>query len=302
VLVRIPSGTGSAGTARRLAAAGVIRNATVFLWYARLHGEAGRFRAGEYRLSPNLTADEIIRRLQRGGHDTADYAVTVPEGWTLKQIAAALEQKRIVPESAAFLALVKESNPPLHAPFQLPSVGLEGYLFPDTYQFVPNASPLKVAQTMLDRFTIAFFDKHRAELEQSDHTLHEIVTIASLIEREAEVERDRPRIAGVIENRLRRNMMLDIDATVLYALGYHKDRVLYKDLEVDSPYNTYRHKGLPPGPIASPGLPSLEAALHPEKHDFLFYVASPDGSHIFTRTEVEHNAAVARMRALREAR
>lgn len=302
VLVRIPSGVGAAGTARRLAAAGVIRNATVFLWYARLHGEAGRFRAGDYRLSPSLTAGEIIARLRRGGHDNDDHTLTVPEGWTLKQIAAALSRKGIVRDSTAFLALVSEPNPPLRAPFPLPKTGLEGYLFPDTYQFLPNAGPRKVAQAMLDRFTAAFYDRHRAEIEQSGHTLHEIVTIASLIEREAETEPDRPRIAGVIENRLRRSMKLDIDATVLYALGRHKDRVLYKDLEVDSPYNTYRHKGLPPGPIASPGLPSLEAALHPEKHDFLFYVASPDGSHVFTRSEPEHNAAVARMRALRGTR
>jgi UPF0755 protein len=152
---------------------------------------------------------------------------------------------------------------------------------------------------MLDRFTAAFFDKHRADIERSSHTLHEIVTIASLIEREAEVEQDRARIAGVIENRLKRNMKLDIDATVLFALGRHKERVLYRDLQVASPYNTYRHKGLPPGPIAAPGLPSLVAALHPESHDFLFYVAAPDGSHVFTRTEAEHNAAVARMRSLR---
>jgi len=299
VVVHIPTGTGAAGTATRLEKAGVIRNATVFLWYARLRGDAGRFRAGDYRLAPSLTADEIIARLRRGGMDSEDRAITVPEGWTLKQIAAALEEKGIVRSGADFLSLVKRKYTGLKAPFPLPEVGLEGYLFPDTYRFMPDSRPEKVAQAMLDRFTTAFYDKRRSEIDHSGHSLHEIVTIASLIEREAEVPQDRARIAGVIENRLNRNMRLDIDATVLYALGHHKERVLYKDLEVASPYNTYRHKGLPPGPIASPGLPSLDAALNPDKHDFLYYVASPDGSHIFTRTEAEHNVQVAKMRALR---
>lgn len=302
VLVHIPSRTGAAGTANLLQRAGVIRNATVFLWYSRLRGEAGRFHAGDYRLSPSYTADEIITRLRRGGGDSEAIAITVPEGWTLKQIASALEQKGILRDGDAFLAMVKSTHPPLKAPFALPNIGIEGYLFPDTYRFTPNAPPENVAQAMLDRFTTAFFDKRRADIERSDHTLHEIVTIASLVEREAKVERDRARIAGVIENRLRNHMRLDIDATVLYALGHHKERVLYKDLEVASPYNTYRHKGLPPGPIASPGIPSLEAALNPEKHGFLYYVASPDGSHVFTRTEAEHNAAVARIRAMRSSK
>jgi len=296
-VVHIPARSGSAVVAEKLQEAGVIRNAHVFLWLARLTGDAGRFQSGDYRLSPSMTSREIIAHLRRGGLDGNDKTVTIPEGWTLKQIAAALSEKGVVKDGAAFLAFVMRRDSPLSAPFPLPEAGLEGYLFPDTYRFEANTRPEKVAQAMLDRFTTAFFDQHRAEVERSGHSLHEIVTIASLIEREAEVERDRPRIAGVIENRLAKNMKLDIDATVLYALGHHKSRVYYKDLAVDSPYNTYRHKGLPPGPIASPGLPSLMAALSPEKHDYLFYVASPDGSHIFTRTEAEHNAVVARLRA-----
>ncbi len=304
VTVAIPARSGSAAIADRLQRSGLIRNAFVFLWYARIHGDAGRLKAGVYRLSPSMTVGEIIARLKGGGADADDKTVTIPEGWTVIQIAGALASKGIVRDSQSFLSIIKRPNSvkdsPLKAPFPLPDTGLEGYLFPDTYRFAPSTPPAKVAQAMLDRFTAAFFDKHRADIERSGHSLHELVTIASLIEREAEVERDRARIAGVIENRLNRNMKLDIDATVLYALGHHKDRVLYKDLQVASPYNTYRHKGLPPGPIASPGLPSLEAALSPEQHDFLFYVASPDGSHVFTRTEAEHNAAVARMRNLQK--
>jgi UPF0755 protein len=152
---------------------------------------------------------------------------------------------------------------------------------------------------MLDEFTRRFYEPHKEEIARSQHSLHEMVTIASLIERETHVSEERARIAGVIENRLRRGMRLQIDATVLYALEKHKSRVLFRDLQVDSPYNTYRHAGLPPGPIASPGLPCLLAALHPEQHDYLFYVVGPEGSHVFSRTEAEHRRAVMRMKALR---
>lgn len=149
---------------------------------------------------------------------------------------------------------------------------------------------------MLTNFSARFARPNQAAIASSGHTLHELVTTASLIECEAKAPQDRPRIGGVIENRLRKKMRLEIDATVLYALGHHKDRVLFKDLTVDSPYNTYRHRGLPPGPIASPGLPSLEAALHPEQNDFFYYVARPDGTHIFTRTIQQHHAAIQQVR------
>jgi UPF0755 protein len=150
---------------------------------------------------------------------------------------------------------------------------------------------LQVIDTMLSNFSTRFARPYRVEVGRSGRDLHAIVTIASLIEREAKVPQDRARIAGVLDNRLRRGMRLEVDATLDYAYGYHKTRVLYKDLEVASPYNTYRHKGLPPGPIANPGLAALQAALHPERNAFLYYVARPDGAHIFSRTPDEHAAA-----------
>jgi UPF0755 protein len=299
VAVVIEPGTGSARVAEILQEKGLIHSAFVFLWYARLHGDAAHLKAGEYSLSPSMTAEQVIARLKRAGSDAEDKRVTIPEGFTLSQIADTLAAKGIVPNKEDFLKVVKSGSSGLKAPFELPSSGLEGYLYPDTYRLAVNSPPSKVAQLMLDTFATSFYDKHKDAINQSGHSLHEIVTIASLIEREAEVPQDRARIAGVIENRLKRHMKLDIDATVLYALGHHKNRVMYKDLQVKSPYNTYRHIGLPPGPIASPGLPSLEAALAPERHDFLFYVATPDGSHVFARTEAEHNKNVARLRALK---
>lgn len=297
VRVVIPPDSGAPRVAHILAQDGVIRNATAFLWYARLHGEAGKLKAGRYRLAPNMTLDEIIDRLKRGGSETEDRTVTIPEGYTLGQIAEALQTKGVIADPQAFLQIVKSKNPGLTAPFKLPKTGLEGYLYPDTYRFLPNSRPERVAQAMLDSFTKQFYEPNQDAIARSGHSLHQIVTIASLIEREAEVPQDRPKIAGVIENRLRRHMRLQIDATLDYAHGHHLSRVLYKDLAIKSPYNTYRYAGLPPGPIASPGKASLEAALHPEHSDYLYYVAGPNKAHIFARTEAEHNQNVARVRA-----
>lgn len=301
VTVVVPPRTGSAEIADLLARRGLIRNALLFRLYAGMRGTTRRWKPGEYRLSPDMTAAEIAQRL--AGAETnepgAERSVTIPEGFTLQQIAERLEAQHLVPDAAAFLADARRKPTGFSAPFPLPESGLEGYLYPETYQFAADSSPNDLAQTMLDRFTNAFYEPNRGELAQSGHSLHEIVTIASLIEKEAKIEEDRARIAGVIENRLHKGMRLQIDATVLYALGYHKNRVMYADLKTESPYNTYRHAGLPPGPIASPGLASLKAALHPENHDYLFYVAGSGGAHIFTRTEAEHNAAIARLRQRR---
>ena len=145
---------------------------------------------------------------------------------------------------------------------------------------------------MLGNFSTRFFRPYQQEIQSNKKSLHQIVTEASLIEKEARVEADRARIAGVLENRLKRRMLLQVDATVLYALGKHKSRVLYRDLEVKSPYNTYRNRGLPPAPIASPGIPSLEATMRPEQHHYLYYVARPNGEHIFTTTSAEHQRAI----------
>lgn len=299
VLVEIPPGSSALEVAQTLERRGLIRSAPVFLWYVSWRGDRHRLKAGRFRLAPNLSAAQVLDRLKRGDPAADDILVTIPEGFTLRQIAETLEAKGVVADRKAFLRLVQSKAPPLSAPFSLPEGGLEGYLYPDTYRFAPQSRPEQVAQAMLDRFVEAFYERHRAAILRSKHSLHEIVTIASLIEREARVPQDRAAIAGVIENRLQRGMRLQIDATVLHALGRHKERVLYKDLATESPFNTYRHAGLPPGPIACPGAASLEAALNPQRHDYLYYVAAPDGTHRFTRTLTEHQQAVRQMRALR---
>jgi UPF0755 protein len=166
---------------------------------------------------------------------------------------------------------------------------LEGYLFPDTYQVPLGADERALIRLQWERFGQIW--SPLAKQYQTKLSRHEVVTLASLIEREAKVDADRRPISGVLRNRLERGLRLEVDATILYALGQHKSRLLYRDLEVDSPYNTYRHAGLPPGPIANPGRASLEAALNPAQTDCLYYVARSDGTHIFSRTLAEHNRA-----------
>lgn len=295
VTVNIKPGSDARTIARTLESKHLIRSEAMFLWVAYRRDALHRMKSGRYRLAQDLGPAEIVERLKKGPDD--ERTVVIPEGFTLSQISERMKSRGVIKDRDEFVRILRNRKPEVTAPFPLPSNGLEGYLFPDTYLFAPNTKPQKVAQTMLDNFTRQIYDKHRAEIKGNRYSLHEIVTIASLIEREAEVPQDRAKIAGVIGNRLRKHMLLQIDATVLYALGRHKSRVLYKDLEVRSPYNTYVHKGLPPGPIASPGEASIVAALSPERHNYLYYVASSDGSHIFTRTEAEHNAAKARVNA-----
>ena len=305
VNVQVERGKGVAGIGETLAQSGVIRSALAFQFYVRWHGAGSRLRAGRYALSGSMSLARILRTLEQGpGHGGGDrLRVTVPEGFTLTQIAEALEAKGVC-DATAFRDLASQPGAWTHwdVGFALPQSTLEGYLYPDTYDFLPHTPPEDIAKEMLLNFSRRFARPKEQEIAAGGHSLHEVVTLASLIEREARVPADRPRIAGVLENRLKQGMKLEIDATVLYALGHHKDRVLYKDLEIDSPYNTYRHAGLPPGPIASPGMAALDAALHPEANDYLYYVAQKSGEHFFSRTLAEHDAAVRKIRAERKLR
>ena len=295
VRVQIARGAAVHTVAAELERDGLIRSAFLFAWRAR----GATLRPGYYDLQPTEPPRDILRRLERG--DIATIRVTFPEGFTTRQIAHRLAEKGVVANEQAFLTLVTTQGNTLHASFA-PPANLEGYLFPDTYRFPVGSTDTETAQQMLGEFDHLVVQSHADDIRASGRSLHDILTVASLVEGEAETDADRPRIAGVIYNRLARQMRLEIDATVQYAQGFHKSRLLYRDLAVDSPYNTYKISGLPPGPICSPGLPSIEAALHPEASEYLFYVAGPDGkSHIFSRTLAEHNANVARMRRLRRA-
>ena len=300
VPVTIPRGANSLDIGRLLTRQGVVRNPYAFALQTRLTGANRELRAGRHDLYSDMPLEQVVETLAQkadAGVDENGLRVTIPEGYTLRQIADTLGAKGVCSASEFYrLATDQAFIAGLQSDFALPRNTLEGYLFPDTYTFKSNTTPAAALQAMLTNFGAHFARPYQQEISAGGRALHNVVTIASLIEREARVDADRARIAGVIDNRLKRNMRLEIDATVLYALGRHKSRVLYKDLRVNSPYNTYRHAGLPPGPIASPGLPCLLAALNPESNPFLYYVARPDGSHIFTRTPAEHQAAIRQAR------
>ncbi len=288
VVVVIPAGADAARVAELLHRHGVLRSPWVFRLWARWRGLEGRIQAGEYRFSPTEGVEAILQRLAAG--DVVRHRVTFPEGLTAEEVARRLEEHGVV-DAQAFLAEVARADRYWIPEMEGNTTGrVEGYLFPDTYQFPGGYPPDRVVAAMLERFREATAPLW-AQPRPLGLTPHAVVTVASLVEREARHDFERPRIAGVLYNRLRRGMPLQVDATVLYALGRHKERVLYHDLEVDSPYNTYRRAGLPPGPIANPGLASLQAALKPEAHDYLYYVARPDGTHVFTRTLQEHERA-----------
>lgn len=294
VLVEIERGSGASAIARQLEERGLIRSAAAFEILLSLSGQAGSLRAGHYELSPTMDAAKVAQTLASG--EVAVRRVTIPEGLRLGEIAERLAQAGLVSEEE-FLEAAVPSNLAGQAQVELPEDSLEGYLFPETYDFEVGTSATDTAARMLRELDDQFAKPHEQQIAASTLSLHEIITLASLVEREAKTPEERELIAGVLTNRLDRGMLLQCDATVQYALGEHKARLTYDDLKMESSYNTYLHKGLPPGPIAAPGLASLTAALSPAQTDFLYYVAKPDGGHVFSKTYDEHLAAIAQIRS-----
>ena len=280
----------------RLQHEGLLRSGFAFQVGIRRWGLAGKLKAGYYRLAPTMSAREIAEVIASG--ETATEKVTFPEGFTVKQIAERLDETGLCAEKDFLAAAVPAnvSEIPLPTGNSLSAQSLEGYLFPATYVFEYGTEPPALVRAMTQTFRSRVTEGMADDLARSHHMLHEVVTVASMIEREARVEKDRPLIASVIYNRLQKGMRLQIDATVLYALGEHKERITRQDLQVDSPFNTYRRKGLPPHAICNPGAASIRAALRPAKTDYLFYVARPDGSHVFTKTYEEHLKAIRAIR------
>lgn len=288
VIVQIPRGASAGDIGRVLAGRGVIRSALGFRLLAHFAGNSARLQPGAYKLSPSMTPLAVLDKIAKG--DAYALWITCPEGFTIRQIGKRLEVEG-AGDADRFCRLAGFCGASFPTSFPHPLDSLEGYLFPDTYLAPVGEPEEKFIREMLACFERKVAVPLAADISASGMSLHEVVTFASLIEREAKIPKERALVSAVLRNRLRRNMRLECDATVLYALGRHKNRVLYRDLDVDSPYNTYRYAGLPPGPIANPGLASIRAALHPARVDYLYYVARPDGSHIFSRTFAEHQRA-----------
>ena len=286
VRITVKEGASVEAVAQEIESKGVIRSARVFA----LAGKGAVIKPGIYDIAPSESVARILSRLQKG--DVVTVRVTFPEGFTAAQVAKRLAKNGLCDE-ATFLELVTKRGDTVNA--DLPK-NLEGYLFPDTYRFPIGATETQIAERMTANFDTVFVVPNRADIEASGRSLADLVTIAAMVEREARVAKDRPLIAGVIYNRLRRGMRLQIDATVQYARKQHAARLLYRDLEVESPYNTYRVAGLPPGAICNPGNASLDAALRPASHTDLFYVATADGSHVFSETYAGHQANIRAVR------
>lgn len=302
--VEIPIGSSVTGISEKLEASGIIKNAKVFKYYVKFKNEAG-FMAGEYELSPSMEIPEIINRLKTGKVlQQAAFQLTIPEGKQLREIAQIMAKAVNKPEDEVFnqlndrpfiqtlmakypdLLTTDILNPNIKYP-------LEGYLFPATYPFYKqNPTIEEMVVTMLDQ-TRKVITPYLADSSDEEITAHQLLTMSSLIEEEATEKADRKKISSVFYNRIEQGMPLQTDPTVLYAQGKHKERVLYEDLEVDSPYNTYKHKGLPPGPIANAGKDSLDAAVNPADTKHLYFLATAEGDVIFTNTLDEHNAAKA---------
>jgi UPF0755 protein len=293
--VVIPRGASARHIARLLADAGLVRSAWAALVTARALGVAERLQHGEYALRPAQSTAEILRAIASG--EQVRHRITVPEGYTVVQVADLLASEGLV-DRERFLRLALHAGRTLRRPTLagLPVDSLEGYLFPDTYQFTRGLDEAAVLARFLDRFDEAVGPDLRAAAAARGLSLHQLLTVASMVEREARVADERPVVAAVIYNRLARGMRLEIDATVLYAVGTHKSSLTAADLAVDSPYNTYRREGLPPGPIANPGLAAIAAAASPADVPYLYYVLRPDGRHHFSRTLEEHLDAVRRYR------
>lgn len=289
--INIPPASSAAGIAALLKSQELIRNEDFFLAYCRHKGLDSHLKAGHYRFSRSQGVAEIAAAIAEG--KVVQMSFTIPEGYTVNQVGELLVSRGICSSEAWKQAVLRNYDFKFLEGQNRAAVKhpLEGFLFPDTYVIDETTSAQEIVKTMLERFETVW-DQQFAQLANSQNrSVVEVVTTASLIEEEAQVAAERSRVSGVIRNRLDQNMLLQIDATVLYALGANKNLVTYADLEVKSPYNTYLHPGLPPGPITCPGQAAIQAALAPETHQYLYYVARGDGSHEFTSTFQEHLAA-----------
>lgn len=272
--------------AAELKAQSVVRSALLLSEYLRVRGLARRINAAEYTFAPHETLPEIAAILESGGRPPTTW-ITIPEGFTALQIAQRLSDMRL-PAATDFMHVVRTRSVRFGA---ARSNGLEGYLYPETYQITREASAEDVASLMTEQFGRELPRDYAVAAKRLGYSLPQIVTIASIIEREAKADAERPVMAGVYYNRLRSNMPLEVDATIEYALPKHKYALSFRDLAVESPYNTYTHVGLPPTPISNPGRRSILAALRPRPTSYLYYVYCGKGRHEFSNTLAEQQAA-----------
>ena len=300
IVVDIPIGSGVTTIAQTLEDKGLVKSAKVFKYYVKFKNETN-FMAGEYHMSPSMTITEIIDSLKTGKiMQEPVFTLTIPEGKQLKEIAEIIAKEtkqnkaeiwKQLNDETFIQKLMEQYSDILTTEVWAKNIKypLEGYLFPATYSYYEESPSLEeIISVMLDK-TESIVNAYKTEIDRDNMTVHQFLTMASLIEEEATKNVDRKKIASVFFNRIETGMPLQTDPTVLYALEKHKERVLYEDLEVDSPYNTYQNVGLPPGPIANAGTVSMEAAIHPDDTEYLYFLAAADGKVYFSKNLDEHN-------------
>ena len=293
VIFEVREGMHGGQVAHELAVQGLLKDEFSFRMLLRFHPQGKSVRVGVFRLSPADTPMHLFEELQTAKPLTRK--ATFPEGLVIDQVAEIALRAQLIKDASLFRQMARHDGKSFGALFP---VNLEGYLLPDTYEFPYKCDEKVVLQRFTDEFRAhvePLWEKHRAKCPLK--SLNEVVILASLVERESQVDRERPLIAGVYVNRIRKGMRLECDATIQYALGKQKPILTFDDLKIDSPYNTYRVEGLPPGPIANPGLASLKAAMVPTPSKYFFYVRNDiknDGSHVFGKTYEEHMANCSR--------
>lgn len=296
IIIDVSENVKSGEMAKILKENGVIKYPWAFNLYSSLK-KSTDFKSGKFELDSSMDYGQIIDNLKRVSTYRETVKVTIPEGYSLNQIAELMEETMVCSkEEFLETAATYKYKHAFLKDIPMTSNRLEGYLFPDTYEFYKNDKTINVINKMLNNFNNKYSEDVIKAADKSGKTMHEILTIASMVEREAVLESEQKTIAGVIQNRLNNSgkfPYLNIDATIQYALGNHKTALTAEDLKIDSPYNTYTRKGLPPGPICNPGMGAILAAISPEQHKYYYYVATGEenGSHIFSKTLEEHNSA-----------
>ena len=287
VEVQVERGEAFSSVVRKLKAKAVIRNERLFSLWARVRSLDKKIGWGIYRFELPVAPREVLNRLVLG--KGAFHRVTIPEGFTVREIADLLEKQGLA-KKTPFLAEAK--NPEVLSLLGLQGKGIEGYLFPNTYHFPLLATERTLLITMVNQFKQVFTEDLEARARDLGFTRHEVITLASVIEKETGMAAERPLVSAVFHNRLKRMIPLQSDPTVIYGVKNFSGNLTRRDLMTKTPYNTYVQRGLPPGPIGNPGLPSIQAALFPAQVSYLYFVSKNDGSHFFSKTLREHNRAV----------
>jgi UPF0755 protein len=293
----VPQGSGFGAVTDTLATRDIIDWPSVFRLYARIKKVERQVKPGVYEVQRGIAWSDLLDKLVSG--DVVQVTLAVPEGWTLAEIAPRIAEVTQAPTDSILAALLSEEAAQR---YDVPGPSLEGYLYPATYVLALGSSPDAIVRAMVDRYKQVWTPERLARADSVGLDQREVVALASIVEKEARSWGERDTISAVYHNRLRIGMALQADPTVQYALGAHQTRLLYAHIDsvADHPYNTYTHPGLPPGPIASPSTGAIDAVLRPAAVDFLYFVARPNGTHVFTRSLAEHNAArgeVARLRS-----